>query len=364
MPRQRKPKHPEFRLAPALLRWHRAHGRKNLPWQHEPTPYCVWVSEIMLQQTQVNTVIPYYQRFMARFPSVRSLADASPDEVLHFWSGLGYYARARNLHKTAQLIRDQYDGMFPTDFDSVIALPGIGRSTTGAILALACGQRHAILDGNVKRVLARLHAVQGWPGDKTVAAKLWTLAERHTPHKNVAAYTQAIMDLGATFCTRSRPRCHECPVAESCRAHKLGREADFPEPQPRTALPLRHTRVLLITHHGKVLLEKRPPAGIWGGLWGFPEMPPDEDVVAWCRRSLHLRAHKPHTCPVLRHSFSHFHLDIEPVQMEVSEISSIGDNADRIWFDLQAPPRLGLSAPVKRLLNTLAAESGTGEDDA
>ncbi|MGH8403683.1 MAG: A/G-specific adenine glycosylase, partial [Gammaproteobacteria bacterium] len=241
------------------------------------------------------------------------------------------------------------------------ALPGIGRSTAGAILALACGQRHAILDGNVKRVLARVHAVKGWSGEKAVAVKLWTLAERHTLHKNVAAYTQAIMDLGATLCTRIKPRCHACPVAENCRAHKLGRETDFPAPRPRKILPLRRTRLLLITHHGKVLLEKRPPAGIWGGLWGLPEMPLDEDVTAWCRRSLHLRAHQPHTWPVLRHSFSHFHLDIEPVQVAVSEVAAIGDNASRVWYDLQTPPQLGLAAPVGRLLETLKAK---GEDDA
>ncbi len=364
MPRQRKPKSPEFKLAPLLLRWHRAHGRKDLPWQREPTPYRVWVSEIMLQQTQVSAVIPYYSRFMTRFPDACTLADASLDEVLHLWSGLGYYARARNLHQAAQLIRDQYGGVFPTDFDGVVALPGIGRSTAGAILALACGERHAILDGNVKRVLARLHAVHGWPGDKAIENKLWTLAERHTLRKNVAAYTQAIMDLGATLCTHTKPRCHDCPVAENCHAHALGCETDVPAPRPRKILPLRRTRLLLITHHGKVLLEKRPPAGIWGGLWGLPEMPLAENVTAWCRRQLHLQAREQHTWQVLRHSFSHFHLDIEPVQVEVSAISAIGDNADRIWYDLKTPLRVGLAAPVKQLLKTLMMESEKDPDCA
>ncbi|MGH8398797.1 MAG: A/G-specific adenine glycosylase [Gammaproteobacteria bacterium] len=363
MLRQPKPKHSKFKLAPSLLRWYRAHGRKALPWQDAPTPYRVWISEIMLQQTRVATVIPYYNRFIARFPNVRVLADAPLDDVLHFWSGLGYYARARNIHKTAQLIRDQYRDVFPTDFDSVAALPGIGRSTAGAILALAYGQFHAILDGNVKRVLARLHAVKGWPGDKTIAANLWTLAERHTPHKNVATYTQAIMDFGATLCTRTKPRCHECPMIQKCRAHKLGLETRLPTPRPRKILPLRRIRLLLITHHGKVFLEKRPPAGIWGGLWGLPEMPVEEDVTVWCRQQLHLRARKRYTWPVLRHSFSHFHLDIVPVQVEVSEAFAIGDNAGRIWYDLNEPARIGLAAPVGKLLRQLQSKVGEQQND-
>ncbi len=349
----------EDRFAARLLVWYRRHGRKHLPWQRARTAYRVWVSEIMLQQTRVAGVIPYYTRFMRRFPGIPALADAPLDEVLHLWSGLGYYARARNLHKAAQVIRDDHDGAFPAEFEAVAALPGIGRSTAGAILALACHQRHAILDGNVKRVLARFHTVAGWPGEKSVEKKLWRLAERHTPDRNVAAYTQAIMDLGAMLCTRARPRCAECPLATDCRAHALGREQDFPAPRPRKVLPVRRTRMLLITHDGKVLLEKRPPAGIWGGLWGFPEMPVNETAVDWCRRRLHLRPRVHHTWPVIRHSFTHFHLEVEPIQLEVSAANGIGDNGGRIWYDLRASRRLGLAVPVASLLRKL--RSGLGE---
>jgi A/G-specific adenine glycosylase len=268
MPRPRTPA--DFRPAPALLRWWRAHGRHDLPWQRRRTPYRVWISEIMLQQTQVTTVIPYYRGFMARFPNLRALADAPLDEVLHLWSGLGYYARARNLHRAAQLIRDEYGGRFPRRFEQIAALPGIGRSTAGAILALARGERHAILDGNVRRVLARYHAIKGWSGEKRTEARLWALTEQHTPRNNVAAYTQAIMDLGATLCTRTRPRCNECPLASGCRAHALGRETAFPARRPKKARPVRRTRMLLVTCVNRVLLERRPPAGVWGGLWSLP----------------------------------------------------------------------------------------------
>ncbi len=363
MPRQTKPKRPEFRLAPPLLRWYRVHGRKDLPWQHQPTPYRVWVSEIMLQQTQVSTVIPYYGRFMARFPEIRALANAPLDEVLHLWSGLGYYARARNLHRAARILRDEYRGTFPTDFESVTALPGIGRSTAGAILALAYGERYAILDGNVKRVLARLHGIKGWPGEAVVAQKLWVLAQQHTPSQAVAVYTQAIMDMGATLCTRSRPRCDACPVAEDCRAHALGRETDFPAARPRKALPVRRTRLLLITCNGRVLLQRRPPAGLWGGLWGFPEMPLDQNTVDWCREHLHVRAGSSDPWPVLRHTFSHFHLDMQPLRLEVSEPAGIADDADRMWYDPRAPLRVGLAAPVKKLIGQLQNQAGEPRND-
>lgn len=364
-PRMRRSRKPaDSKLAPALLRWWRAHGRHDLPWQRRRTPYRVWVSEIMLQQTQVTTVIRYYRRFLGRFPGARALAAAPLDDVLHLWSGLGYYARARNLHKAAQLIRDEYNGRFPNRFEQVGALPGIGRSTAGAILALSRGERHAILDGNVKRVLTRYHAIKGWPGEKRIENRMWSLAEQHTPHKNIAAYTQAIMDLGATLCTRTRPRCDECPLASGCRAHALGRESAFPSPRPSKAIPLRRTRMLLITHADKILLEKRPPAGIWGGLWGFPEMPPAEDVASWCRRRLHFSVHTPRTWPLLRHDFSHFRLDIEPVQVEVSAASAVGDNAGQTWCDLRAPLRFGLAAPVQKLLKQLQALHEESRNDA
>ena len=257
-----------------LIVWHDRHGRKTLPWQTDPAPYRVWVSEIMLQQTQVTTVIPYYERFMERFPDVESLAGAEVDEVLHHWSGLGYYARGRNLHKAARLVRDEHAGSLPEDLESLIALPGIGRSTAGAILALSGGRRFPILDGNVKRVLSRHSGIAGWPGEREVEKSLWCLAESLTPETNVAAYTQAIMDLGATLCVRSRPLCDACPVGSDCYARASGEQALFPGKRPKKERPTRHTSmVLALRPDGSVLLERRPPAGVWGGLWGFPELP-------------------------------------------------------------------------------------------
>lgn len=361
MYRSRKPT--EFRLALALLRWRRAHGRDDLPWQHRRTPYRVWVSEIMLQQTQVTTVIPYYLRFLTRFPDVLALAGAPLDEVLHLWSGLGYYARARYLHKAAQIIRDEYAGRFPRKFEQVAALPGIGRSTAGAILALARGERHAILDGNVKRVLTRFHAIKGWPGEKKIENKLWMLAEQHTPRKQIAAYTQAIMDLGATLCTRTKPRCGECPLASGCGAHALRRETAFPSPRPKKVQPVRRTRMLLVTCGGHVLLERRPPAGIWGGLWSLPEMLLSTDATAWCRHELGVTPFAQQRWPSLRHTFSHFHLDIEPRLLEIAEDAHIGDNPDRRWVAFGSDPGLGLAAPVKKLLIRLRTLHEESSDD-
>ncbi|MDE2023171.1 MAG: A/G-specific adenine glycosylase [Gammaproteobacteria bacterium] len=360
MLRPRKPA--ESKLPPRLLRWHRAHGRHDLPWQHPPAPYRVWVSEIMLQQTQVATVMDYYRRFIARFPNVRALANAPLDDVLHLWSGLGYYARARNLHLTARLIRDKYHGRIPRAFEEIAALPGIGRSTAGAILALARGQRHAILDGNVKRVLTRYHAIKGWPGNKKIENKLWALAERHTPRAEVAAYTQAIMDLGAMLCTRTRPRCGECPLASGCRAHALGSETAFPAPRPLKMKPVRRTRMLLITCGSHVLLELRPPSGVWGGLWSLPEIPTSADANDWCRRELGAAPYAQQCWPALRHTFSHFHLDIEPLQLEIAAHMRIGDNARRRWVALANEPALGFAAPVKKLLQQLRL--GTAEKTA
>lgn len=341
-------------FATRLLAWSRRHGRHDLPWQKRRTPYRVWVSEIMLQQTQVATVIAYYQRFMARFATLESLADAPQDEVLHLWTSLGYYARARNLQKAAQIIRDEHGGRFPRDIEAVQALPGIGRSTAGAILALATDQRHPILDGNVKRVLTRHGAIPGWPGDKRVEEKLWGLAERYTPQRQVAEYTQAIMDLGATLCTRSQPRCEECPVAADCRARALGKQDKFPASKPRKVLPVRRTRMLMLVAGDSVLLEKRPPAGIWGGLWGFPELGPDADVAAWCRQRFGAAPRSVNSHAELRHTFSHFHLDIEPLEVRLSAAAAVAEDGAR-WQPIGVAPKLGLAAPVKRLLDNLTA---------
>jgi A/G-specific adenine glycosylase len=350
--KQRRTTATDKSFAARLIAWHVKHGRHDLPWQRRRTPYRVWVSEVMLQQTQVTTVIPYYARFMARFPSLLALADATQDEVLHLWTGLGYYARARNLQKAAQLIRDGHGGRFPRDIGSVQALPGIGRSTAGAILALSTDQRHPILDGNVKRVLTRHGAIPGWPGDKRVEEQLWLLADANTPDHDVAGYTQAIMDLGATLCTRSQPRCGECPVAADCKARKLGSQASFPAAKPRKALPVRRTRMLMLVADGAVLLEKRPPVGIWGGLWGFPELSADADVAAWCRQRFGAAPRSVKSHAELRHTFSHFHLDISPLEVRLSAAAAVAEDTAR-WQTLGEIPRLGLAAPVKRLLESL-----------
>jgi len=343
-----------------LLEWFDAHGRKDLPWQHDPAIYRVWISEVMLQQTQVGSVIPYYQRFVRRFPDRPALAAAALDEVLHLWSGLGYYSRARNLHRAAVLIREQHGGEFPQDIEPLMALPGIGRSTAGAILALACGQRQPILDGNVKRVLARFHAVDGWPGKASVEKELWRLAERHTPHKRVAHYTQAIMDLGATVCTRGGPDCPRCPLCASCRAHILGRVADFPAPRPRKVIPVRRTTMLLLSNPaGAILLQRRPPTGIWGGLWSLPEYADDTTDEAtlhhWCRQRLGYEVDAVRHWPTFRHTFSHFHLDVTPVHGQVKDASSgVMEGGATVWYNTRQPDARGLAAPVKRLLAVVA----------
>lgn len=343
-------------LANALLDWFVVHGRKDLPWQQSRTPYRVWVSEIMLQQTRVATVIPYYQRFMESFPDVRALAAASPDQVLHHWSGLGYYARARNLHAAAQVVVQQHDGEFPQGLDALTALPGIGRSTAGAILSLSCGQRQPILDGNVKRVLARYHAVPGWPGSVAVQRELWALAEQHTPLQRVDEYTQAIMDLGATVCSRSRPDCAACPLAASCAANRAGSQAQFPAARPARALPVRQVTMLLL-HDGRqqVLLERRPPSGIWGGLWAFPECTADACLTDWAQTELGLQSQVQEQWPPLRHTFSHFHLDITPVLVRTEpDTAGVMEDDGRVWYNVQDVGELGLAAPVQRLLTRLA----------
>ncbi|MBI3560980.1 MAG: A/G-specific adenine glycosylase [Gammaproteobacteria bacterium] len=337
----------------AILTWYDQHGRHDLPWQSPRTAYRVWVSEIMLQQTQVNTVIPYFQRFVQRFETVATLAAAPLDEVLHLWSGLGYYARARNLHKAAQTIMTQHHGAFPADITALMELPGIGRSTAAAILAQSFEQRQAILDGNVKRVLCRYHAVEGWPGQPPVEARLWRWAEQYTPAQRLADYTQAIMDLGATLCTRSAPRCGDCPLASHCQARALGHPTAFPHPKPRKTLPRKSTRMLLLSPDNRhVLLQQRPPAGIWGGLWSLPECPTDSDPVAWCHHHWQMRVQYTATLPTLKHSFSHYHLDIEPIAAQViNPAEGVMDNAQFIWYNTCQPDARGLPAPVQTLLD-------------
>jgi A/G-specific adenine glycosylase len=347
-----------------LLRWFQQHGRKDLPWQQSPSPYRVWVSEIMLQQTQVTTVIPYFERFMARFPDIKALAEADQDEVLHLWTGLGYYARGRNLHKAARQIRDEHSGKFPTELEQVMALPGIGRSTAGAILSLSMGQRHAILDGNVKRVLARHHAITGWPGTPAVEKQLWQLAEQHTPAQECAAYTQAIMDLGATVCRRSKPLCPLCPQQQSCEALAQGVQNQLPSPRPKKQLPTRTTTMLMLADdEGRVLLQQRPPTGIWGGLWSFPQLdqdnPSDAEIRRWCKKELGHQASISERWPVLRHTFSHFHLEIEPVRLQSKKALTQIAEDNATWYAPAAPAALGLAAPVKQLLEQLSLHSAS-----
>lgn len=343
----------EDAFAPRLLAWFDAHGRKDLPWQTPRDAYRVWVSEIMLQQTQVATVIPYFTRFIERFPDVAALAHAPLDEVLHLWTGLGYYARARNLHRAAQTIMTEHQGRFPHAFDAVAALPGIGPSTAGAILAFAFGQHHAILDGNVKRVLARYHGIGGWPGKKEVEQRLWDYARAHTPTMRVQDYTQAIMDLGATVCRRI-PECARCPQQSGCAAYAEGAPQQYPTPPPRKMLPVRATTMLMIRDGERVLLRRRPPVGIWGGLWGFPECAGDIDATAWCRNELGLTIALEPPWPSLRHTFSHFHLDIAPIPARILGASArLMENAETVWYNVAHPDARGLAAPVKRLLDQL-----------
>lgn len=344
-------------FAQRLLNWFERHGRHDLPWQRDATPYRVWVSEIMLQQTQVAVVVPYFERFMARFPDLQSLAAADQDAVLHLWSGLGYYARARNLHRAARVIVAEHQGRFPGQIEALEALPGIGRSTAGAILSLALGQHHPILDGNCKRVLARCFAIPGWPGSNAVLAQLWALAEALTPIEQVADFNQAMMDLGATLCKRARPACSVCPLADCCQALAQDAVSAYPAPKPRKQTPLRAAQLLLIQDpHGQVLLQRRPPAGIWGGLWTPPELSVDADAEDWCRSQLGACVLRLEMLPRRRHTFSHFQLEMRPVLVKLAAAAArVGDQPDASWIDPAQPGVLGLPAPIRRLLTELGA---------
>ncbi|MGI9329535.1 MAG: A/G-specific adenine glycosylase [Gammaproteobacteria bacterium] len=344
----------ETSFSDRVLKWFESNGRKDLPWQLNPTPYRVWISEVMLQQTQVATVIPYFERFTVSYPGVGALADAHIDDVLHHWSGLGYYARARNLHKAAQRIVADHGGEFPVEIADVLALPGIGRSTAGAILALSRNERHPILDGNVKRVLARQHAVEGWPGTGSIADELWQLAEQYTPADRVAEYTQAMMDIGATLCKRTVPLCNDCPVAGSCRAHTMGRETDYPGRKPKKEKPLKKTQMLLVCSGDEIYMERRPASGIWGGLWSFPELDSGSDVDDWCQERLNVLPVRVERWNLIRHSFTHFDLDIQPIAVRTCDLSSrVADSEDCAWYNVCSPLKLGIAAPVSNLIQQL-----------
>jgi A/G-specific adenine glycosylase len=340
-------------LSSRLLAWFDAHGRHDLPWQRNRTPYRVWVSEIMLQQTQVGTVIPFYERFMQRFPTLAALAAAPLDDVLAYWAGLGYYARARHLWRSARIVTKEQGGELPAGFDALHALPGIGRSTAGAILAQAHGQRWPTLDGNVKRVLARYHAVAGWPGSRAVAQALWRHAEAHTPHERVADYTQAIMDLGATLCTRARPACTVCPLASDCTAASCGTQALYPAPRPKRERPQRHVAVLVVrAPDGRVLLERRPAHGIWGGLYSLPELSAEDSPREWCARTLGAAVATERTLAIIEHAFTHFDLDLAPRLLDLAASpSAVMDRGDWHWCRPGAKIDVGVPAPVAALLS-------------
>lgn len=339
-----------------LLAWFDQHGRKELPWQIDKTPYRVWVSEIMLQQTQVSTVIPYYLKFMSCFSTIEKLAAAADDEVLHLWAGLGYYSRARNLHKAARMVVSEFNGQFPDTLESLITLPGIGQSTAAAILAIAFEKRATILDGNVKRVMARLHGVSDPINERATEELLWDFAEQYTPKKRVADYTQAIMDLGATVCTRSKPQCHACPLSGSCIALQTGVTDQLPVKKAGKRIPTKAATFLLIEHEKKILLYKRPPSGIWGGLWSLPELVGKADeakIREFLRREFGLNAHKQQPLDPFRHTFSHYHLNIHPVHVTLRKSKSPGkimEATEQIWYNTDKPDNVGLPKPIAKIL--------------
>jgi|WetSurMetagenome_2_1015567.scaffolds.fasta_scaffold00140_22 A/G-specific adenine glycosylase len=388
-------------FAQQLIRWQKQHGRHDLPWQvkdgtarhmqmsdagvpshrllpqsagfasnvSEADAYRVWLSEIMLQQTQVATVIPYYQRFVASFPDIAALAAASEDDVLAHWSGLGYYARGRNLHKAAQIIVEKYRGEFPREFEQIIELPGIGRSTAAAVCALAFHERHAILDGNVKRVLARYCGIGGWAGEKQVEEKLWQQAEALLPplppgegwgggknvegRADIATYTQALMDMGATVCTRSRPKCALCPVQADCVALQTERIAELPSPRPRKAVPERHAVFLLLMHGNDILLEKRPGSGIWGGLWCPPQFDDEAAARDWFLRN-GMEASEGEKLNMFTHTFTHFKLHITPLKIQLARKPLRAEEAGRVWLDVDEALGAAIPTPVRAMLNKLA----------
>lgn len=356
-------KEPDQRFSEKVLAWFEEHGRKTLPWQQDINPYRVWVSEIMLQQTQVSTVISYYEKFMQSFSDIQSLAQASEDQVLAHWSGLGYYARGRNLLKAAKMVKDEFDGQMPDDLEQLQTLPGIGRSTAGAILSLASGQQQAILDGNVKRVLARCYAVEGWPGRTDVLKTLWSLSEALTPMNQTAQYNQAMMDIGATLCKRRNPECHRCPVQDLCVAYKEDRAHDFPASKPKKNLPVKEAAMLvLVNDEGQVLLTKRPPTGIWGGLWALPQLENPSEYNEWC----HNNGLEPDRLqePFLsfKHTFTHFHLQIEAYSLKTRVVNNtVLDDEARFWYK-GGSEFGGMPTPVKKILNKFWESEHNGKN--
>nr|WP_218059140.1 A/G-specific adenine glycosylase [Gilliamella apicola] len=337
----------------AVLQWYEQYGRKTLPWQIEKSSYHVWLSEVMLQQTQVATVIPYFKRFIEHFPTIVDLAKAPIDSVLHLWTGLGYYARARNLHKAAQIISEQFHGQFPNQFADVLALPGVGRSTAGAILSLAQNQHYSILDGNVKRVLTRYFSIEGWPGNKTIENKLWQLSEQVTPQQQVAKFNQAMMDIGAMVCTRSKPKCTICPLHIDCIAYRTASWQQFPTKKPKSTMPEKTAYFLLLEQNQCVWLEKRPAVGIWGGLYCLPEFASEQALFEWLNQH-GIKTTTPKQLISFRHTFSHFHLDIIPIHCEILNYNKCLDESVGCWYNLTTQDaKIGLATPIHKLLQQI-----------
>ncbi|HUH93667.1 MAG TPA: A/G-specific adenine glycosylase [Casimicrobiaceae bacterium] len=341
-------------FASRLIAWQERHGRRDLPWQATRDPYRIWISEIMLQQTQVATVIPYYERFLAAFPDAGSLAAAPVERVLERWSGLGYYRRAHLAHRAARTIADEHGGAFPREVEAIARLPGVGRSTAAAIAAFAFGTRAAILDGNVKRVLARHAGIEGYPGEPEVARALWRCAEARVPTHGIETYTQALMDLGATVCLRKRPRCDVCPVAQDCVARGEHRADALPASRPRKALPRRAVSLLLLERHGEVLLEKRPATGVWAGLWSLPELAPEADVVEHCRMRFAAEVAPEAPLASIEHGFTHFRLTMHPRPCRVQRWPRV-EEPGLLWLPLADAGSAALPAPIKKLLRARAA---------
>ncbi len=342
-------------LSGPLLEWFEQHGRHDLPWQNDRTAYRVWLSEIMLQQTQVATVIPYYYRFLESFPGIQSLADADIDAVLQHWQGLGYYARARNLHRAAQIIRDQYEGRFPENIDAVMSLPGIGRSTANAILTFACGQSWPILDGNVKRVLARYFQVPGWYGQSETMKQLWSFSEMVTPRHGTADFNQAMMDLGAMVCLKTNPLCGQCPLSQNCLSFKYSTQQQYPGRKPKQSKPHKNTVMLLHRHRHSVLLYRRPPTGIWGGLWSLPEVDNVDEINHWQQAHLGLEVPVHQVSEnIIRHQFTHFSLDISVAVAKLDCLpAKLADSGSHEFVPLNEISAYALPTPVKKILNQL-----------
>jgi A/G-specific adenine glycosylase len=344
-------------FASRLIAWQRVHGRHDLPWQNTTDPYAIWVSEIMLQQTQVAAVIGYYSKFMQRFPNIASLANATQEEVLQHWSGLGYYSRARNLHNAAVTIMNNHGGQFPNDFDTIQTLIGIGRSTAAAIASFAFNQAQTILDGNVKRVLARHFLVEGWPSAPKVERELWKLAENLLPEQGIVAYTQGLMDLGAKLCSRSKPKCGSCPLNSSCKALQQQRVHELPTPKPHKQIPEKHTTMLILQHGDEILLEKRPVTGIWGGLWSFPEIGNNEEFETIALMKFGVVAEASSVLPNLTHTFTHFKLQIRPQTLKVVNRNIQITQPSHLWIRIDDAVDAAIPTPIRKILLSMQSRS-------